>query len=77
MIMRLAKRLAVLFFIFLISCQGAEDDGMVHFGTFHSNKYYRVTVKYLKEPTFNSVSSPKKLLAQKERQTYIYPFPAK
>ena len=51
MIMRLAKRLAVLFFIFLISCQGAEDDGMVHFGTFQHEKYFRITVKYLKEST--------------------------
>lgn len=35
----------------LISCQGADESGMVHFGTFSNYKYFRVTVKYLKEPT--------------------------
>ena len=33
--------------ILLLFSHCAEDDGMVHFGTFHSSKYFRVTVKHL------------------------------
>ena len=51
MIKKPAGRLALLIFILLISCRCADDGGMVHFGTFHHEKYFRVTVKYLKEQT--------------------------
>jgi len=47
-----AYKIALLTIILFLSCRCADDSGVVHFGTFHSDKYYRVTVKYLKEPTF-------------------------
>jgi tetratricopeptide (TPR) repeat protein len=42
---------ALLTIILFLSCRCTDDSGVVHFGTFHSDKYYMVTVKYLKEPT--------------------------
>ena len=38
------------FIFLLLSCGEADQDGMVHFGTFSNFKYFRVTVNYLKEP---------------------------
>ena len=46
-----AYKIALLTIILFLSSRCADDSGVVHFGTFHSDKYYRVTVKYLKEPT--------------------------
>ena len=51
MIMKLAGRLGLLTVIMLIFCRCADDSGVIHYGTFHSNKYYRVTVKYLTAST--------------------------
>jgi len=44
-------KIAILTLILFLSYRCSDDSGVVHFGTFHSNKYYRVTVKYMKEPT--------------------------
>ncbi len=41
---------AIFMIFLLVSCQGADESGMVHLGTFSNFKYNRVTVKYLKQP---------------------------
>lgn len=51
MIIKPSARLTFLLFVLLFSCRSTDKEGLVHFGTFHHNKYFRVTVKYLKEPT--------------------------
>lgn len=50
-IMRQVLKWSIFMIFLLISCQGADESGMVHFGTFSNYKYSRVTVKYLKEPS--------------------------
>jgi len=46
-----AYKIAIPIIILILCCRCADDSGVVHFGTFYSNKYFRVNVKYLTSST--------------------------
>ena len=46
---RTIYKTTLLSIILLLCSRCADDKGEVHFGTFHSSKYFRVTVKYIGE----------------------------
>ena len=46
-----AYKIALLTIILFLFCRCADDSGVMHFGTFYSDKYFRVNVKYLTSST--------------------------